>query len=182
MNTALVLIDLQNGIVNFPVAHPVKEVVNNAAKLADAFRKANMPVVLVNVNPETSPLNKTRKDAASHAMTFPPEWFEIIPELKASDNDIHITKNTWNAFTNKDLHEVLQQKSITGIVVAGIATSIGVEGTARNASELGYNITFASDAMTDMVASAHDNSVNIIFPRLGEVDSTDAIIDLVASR
>jgi nicotinamidase-related amidase len=175
-NTALVLIDLQNGIVNFPVAHPIKDVINNSVKLAEAFRNADLPVVLVNVNPADSPLNNTRKDAEFHAMDFPAEWFEIIPELNATEHDIRITKNTWNAFTNKALHETLHEKGITGIVLAGVATSIGVEGTARAASEHGYNITFASDAMTDMVESAHNHSIDIIFPRLGEVGTTEAII------
>ena len=175
-NTALVLIDLQNGIVNFPVVHPIKDVVGNGVKLADAFRKAKLPVVLVNVNPTDSPLSKTRKDANSLAMAFPEEWYKIVPELNATDNDIHITKNTWNAFTNKDLHKTLQENGVTGIVLAGVSTSIGVEGTARAASEFGYNITFANDAMTDMVESAHNHSLNNVFPRLGEVDTTDAII------
>jgi nicotinamidase-related amidase len=175
-NTALVLIDLQNGIVQFPVVHPVAGILENAATLVAAFRKANLPIVLVNVNPTDSPINKTRKDANMPPMVFPAAWCEIVPEIETTAEDIRITKNTWNAFTNPALHAALQQKNITGIVLAGISTSIGVEGTARAASEHGYNITFASDAITDMVESAHTHSVHTIFPRLGEVDTTENII------
>ncbi|MEO8748077.1 MAG: isochorismatase family protein [Rhodanobacter sp.] len=57
-----------------------------------------------------------------------------------------------------------------------MATSIGVESTARCAYELGINVTLAIDAMTDMSAEAHDNSVQRIFPRLGETGSTDDVI------
>jgi nicotinamidase-related amidase len=74
------------------------------------------------------------------------------------------------------LHEILQKLEITGIVLAGVATSIGVEGTARNASEHGYNITFVEDAMTDMHQSAHENSLKTIFPRIGEVGTTANVI------
>jgi nicotinamidase-related amidase len=75
----------------------------------------------------------------------------------------------------------LQKRKVTGIVLAGVATSIGVEGTARHASERGYNITFAKDAMTDMFADAHEHILKYIFPRIGEVDDTDKIIEVLLS-
>jgi nicotinamidase-related amidase len=61
-------------------------------------------------------------------------------------------------------------------VLAGVATSIGVEGTARAASEHRYNVTFARDAMTDIFADAHERSLQYIFPRIGEIGETDEII------
>lgn len=179
-NTALVLIDLQKGIVNLPLAKPANEVLNKASQLVSAFRKASLPVVIVNVNPTQSPLNALRKDAKTPAMTFPDEWFEIAPEIKTTNEDTFITKNIWNAFTNPAFDAALKNKGITGIVLAGISTSIGVEGTARTASEHGYNLTFAKDAMADMIASAHEHSINIISPRIGEVDDTDKIIEKLA--
>lgn len=175
-NTALVLIDLQNGIVGFPLAHPVADILANAAKLVAAFRTAELPVFVVNVDPSDSPLNFLRKDAKSHAMTIPEEWLQIAPEIITQPSDVFITKAIWNAFSNTAIDEELKKKNITGIVLAGISTSIGVEGTARAASEHGYNITFAEDAMTDMFADAHAHSFKYIFPRIGEVDSTDHII------
>lgn len=179
-NTALVLIDLQKGIINLPLTKPANEVLDKASQLVSAFRKAGLPIVIVNVNPTQSPLNALRKDAKTAAMSFPDEWFEIAPEIKTSGEDIFITKNIWNAFTNPALDVALKNKGVTGIVLAGISTSIGVEGTARAASEHGYNLTFAKDAMADMIASAHEHSINIIFPRIGEVDNTDKIIEILA--
>jgi nicotinamidase-related amidase len=69
---------------------------------------------------------------------------------------------------------------VTQVVIAGIATSIGVESTARNAHEFGFNVTLAVDAMTDRNADAHANSITRIFPRLGETGTTREIIDLLA--
>jgi nicotinamidase-related amidase len=177
-NTALVLIDLQNGIVNLPMAHPVQNILATSAMLVAAFRKANLPIVIVNVNPSGNWL-QSRKDAKAPAFTPPAEWLEIAPEILTQPTDVFITKRTWSAFFDTALDEQLKAKGVTDIVLAGISTSIGVEGTARDASRLGYNIAFATDAMTDMVASAHEHSQKIIFPRLGEVDTTDKIIELL---
>ena len=67
-------------------------------------------------------------------------------------------------------------------MIAGVATSAGVESTARQAYELGFNVTLAVDAMTDLSADAHVNSVTRIFPRLGETGTTQEIIDLLEKR
>jgi nicotinamidase-related amidase len=68
---------------------------------------------------------------------------------------------------------------VTQVVIAGIATSIGVESTARNAYEFGFNVALAVDAMTDRDADAHDSSIKRIFPRLGETGATREILDLL---
>ena len=62
------------------------------------------------------------------------------------------------------------------VVVCGVATSIGVESTARQAHELGFNVALAVDAMTDTSADAHANSRERIFPRLGERATSEEIV------
>jgi len=181
-NTALVLIDLQKGIVSYPLVHPITGVLQNAAKLVAAFRKANLPVVIVNVNPGGAAWTKARKDAKPPAPALADDWLEITPEIITRPDDIFITKHTWSAFFETQLQNELQKRGVTGIVIGGISTSIGVEGTARTASEFGYNITFASDATTDMNASAYEHSIDRIFPRMGEVDVTDNIIAELEER
>ena len=172
--TALVLIDMQKGIVAFPVVHPIAGIIENTAKLADAFHNAGQPVVIVNVDP--AKFKPSRKEPAPAHGSLPPDFIEIIPELKTTGSDIFVTKSSWGAFDTTDLDAQLKKAGVTGIVIAGVATSIGVEGTARTAAALGYNLTFASDAMTDMFADAHNHSFKFIFPRLGEVDTTENIL------
>jgi len=92
-----------------------------------------------------------------------------------------VTKQTWGAFTNTDLDEYLKKQRVTQVVIVGIATSFGVESTARHAYEFGFNVTLAVDAMTDMNADAHTNSITRIFPRLGETGTAQQIIDLLDS-
>jgi nicotinamidase-related amidase len=188
--TALVLIDLQKGITGLPVAHPVTQIIEKSAQLVAAFRVKSLPVVIVNVNPLGAKWTQARVESSSapkgdeaisqaRIMMEQNGFFDIIPEIETTQADVFITKSTWSAFYNTTLNEELQRLGITGIVLAGVATSIGVEGTARDASELGYNITFAQDAMTDMHLSAHENSLKIIFPRIGEIDDTEAIVNML---
>jgi nicotinamidase-related amidase len=185
--TALVLIDLQNGIISQPTAHPIDAVLANAARLQSAFRARQLPVVVVHVEPIGAPASVVRaeqsrfpKDAAgqqqAQAQMMRDGFFDIADPVKPQPGDLQITKETWNAFYNTLLHEQLQSLGVTGIVLAGVSTSIGVEGTARSANERGYNLTFVTDAMTDSVGPAHDNSLAHIFPRIGELATTDAVI------
>lgn len=180
-NTALVLIDLQKGITGAQLAHPIQSVLEKAAQLVAAFRKADLPIVIVNVNPGGAWMS-ARKDVVRPAGSAAADFTQIVDEIKTEPDDIFITKQTWSAFYNTDLHDTLQKRGVTGIVIGGVSTSIGVEGTARAASERGYNISFATDAMTDSKPEAHENSIRHIFPRMGEVGTTADVIMKLDSR
>ncbi len=176
--TALIVIDLQKGIVGLPVAHPIAGIISNAAKLAEVFRRKRLPVVLVNVTGGAP----GRAEQSRKLEGLPSDWAELVPELNTKPGDLLITKKTWGAFTNTALEEKLKSAAVTQVVLAGVATSIGVESTARFAHELGFHVTLALDAMTDMSIEAHDNSATRMFPRLGETGSTQEIIDLLSRR
>jgi nicotinamidase-related amidase len=173
--TALIVIDLQKGILALPTAHPTGPVVEQAVALLDAFRRHHLPVVLVNV----AGVAPGRNEQPRHTGGFPADWAELAAELKQQPDDHLVTKHTWGAFTNTDLEQHLKSKGVTQVVIVGVATSIGVESTARYASELGLNVTLGVDAMTDLNADAHHNSITRIFPRLGETGTTREIIDLL---
>jgi nicotinamidase-related amidase len=178
-NTALILIDLQNSIVSLQLAHPIKTTLENVNLFIDTFREKDLPVVVVNVNPVGAVWTKSRKEVKQVPLPGGDEWYKITDQINVKESDIKITKHTWNAFFETKLDAALKNKSITGIVLAGISTSIGVEGTARAASEFGYNITFATDAMTDMKEEAHQRSIQFIFPRMGETGTTREIIEMM---
>jgi nicotinamidase-related amidase len=173
--TALVVIDLQNGIVSLPTVHPIGDVVKRAGALADTFRRHSLPVVLVNV--DAGPPGRTEQ--ARRTRDFPAGSTDLISELNQQPRDHLVTKRTWGAFTNTDLDAHLKSLGVTQVVIVGVATSAGVESTARHAHELGFNVVLAVDAMTDTNSDAHDNGVARILPRLGETGSTSEIIDLL---
>ncbi|KWF82244.1 hydrolase [Burkholderia diffusa] len=176
--TALVVIDLQKGIVALPTAHPVAPVIERTRELLNAFRSRGLPVVLVNVAGGAP--GRTQQQVRLDAL--PADWTDLLPELNRQPSDHVVTKKTWGAFTGTGLDAHLKAAGVTQIVLAGIATSIGVESTARQAHELGYNVTLAVDAMTDLSADAHANSVERLFPRLGETGSMQEILALIDRR
>ena len=177
-NTALIVIDLQQGIVAYPTVHPIGEVVERSRSLADAFRRRGLPVVLVNV--AGGPAGRTEQQRPRGP--FPEGWTDLIPELDRQASDIVVTKRTWGAFASTPLEERLKALDVTQVVIAGVATGTGVESTARQAYEQGFNVTLAVDAMTDMRREAHDYSIAHVFPRLGETGMTREIIDLLGKR
>lgn len=172
---ALIIIDLQKGIVSLPTAHPAAEVVKNATALAQAFRSQGLPVVLVNV----AGVPPGRTEQGRRVADFPAGWTDLIPELNQQPTDHTITKYAPGAFTKTGLEEHLRSRGVTQVVITGVATSIGVESTARQAYECGFNVTLAIDAMTDMSVDSHTHSVTRIFPRLGETGTTQDILDLL---
>lgn len=180
--TALVVIDLQKGIMGVPSIHPIAGVVEKTARLAEAFRAKSLPVVFVTVcfAPDGADQLKLRTEQPGRMkMPPPPDFAELVPELGAKPDDVRVVKRNWGAFYGNDLDLQLRRRHITGIVLTGVATSIGVESTARAAHEHGYNVTFAVDAMTDLDATPHEISLTRIFPRLGETDTTEKILSML---
>jgi nicotinamidase-related amidase len=175
---ALVVIDLQQGLMSLPTVQPIGDVVRHAGRLAAAFRRHRLPVVLVNVDAGAPGRTEQPRGIAE----FPAGWTDLVPELNRQPQDHAVTKRTWGAFTNTDLEAHLKSLGVTQVVMSGVATSIGVESTARQAYELGFNVALAVDAMTDMNLDAHHNSVARIFPRLGETGTSEEIIDLLDKR
>ncbi len=178
-STALVLIDLQNGITSRVTApHASADVISRAVRLADAFRARGSTVVLVRVAfaPDGSDRLKMPTDETMPPMTLAPDWSEIRAELGPKSGDIVVTKHQWGAFygTEMDLH--LRRRGIKTIVIGGISTNFGVESTARDAYERAFALVFAEDAMAAMSADAHNFAVTTIFPRLGLVRSTADIL------
>jgi nicotinamidase-related amidase len=173
---ALIVIDLQTRSLSAPTIHPMDEVVANAGRLASGFRHAGLPVVLVNVG-GVSPGRNERPSHEGHSRGF--EDMDFAPALDQQASDHVMTKYTWGAFTGTDLAAYLGSHEVTQVVLTGVATSIGVESTARQAHELQLNVTLALDAMTDLDLAAHANSLTWIFPRLGESGTTDDILALL---
>lgn len=174
---ALVVIDLQQGVLAFPVAHAVEPIIEKSAALAAAFRVHRLPVALVNV----TGVAPGRTAAPRYDGPFPDGFADLAPELDRQPTDHAVTKQTWGAFTGTDLDAWLRSEGATQVVLAGVATSIGVESTARQAHELGFNVALVTDAMTDLVREAHDASIARIFPRLGELATAQDVLELLAA-
>jgi len=177
-NAALVVIDLQKIILGIPAVHPIGEIIARSTQLARAFRERGLPVVLVNV----AALAPGRTDAGRPKISFPPDWTDLVPDLGQHPTDLLITKQCVGAFHGTSLDKSLRKHNVTQIFLTGVSTSMGVESTARSAYDLGYNVVFVTDAMTDMNADVHRHSIEKIFPRLGETDTTENILKRLNNR
>jgi nicotinamidase-related amidase len=175
-NTALIVIDLQKGILAYGAALPLADVIQRSVELAEAFRRHGLPVVLVNANGRAP----GRSEQSFNPGSLPAGWTDLLPELNRQPQDHLVTKQTWGAFMNTSLNEWLKAEGVTQVVIVGVATSIGVESTARQAHEHGFHVTLAIDAMADLSPEAHANSITRIFPRLGETGTTQEILALLA--
>jgi nicotinamidase-related amidase len=175
--TALVLIDLQRGIVNRQFApHPPAAVLENSALLADALRKQEGTVVFVRIllhDVLALPVDQPSPIAPG---SFPPDATELAPETRVQPSDLIIAKRQWGAFYGTDLEQQLRRRRIQTIIMGGIATNIGVESTARAAFDRGYELIFAEDAMSSVSTEAHNFATTNIFPRMGRVRSTQQIL------
>lgn len=167
-STALVLIDLQNGILSRKLEPFTADEALEAGKaLARRFRAAGATVVLVNVTPATGE-TRAVDDPSGLPKALPAGFADLAPGL-AEPGDLKITKIGWGAFFHTDLDSELKRRGVRTIVLGGVATHIGVEATARQAWELGYQLVIVTDATTTMALEAHDHSMRRIFPRIARL-------------
>lgn len=173
---ALVVIDLQKGLTAVQTARPIDEIIAQTARLAQAFRRHDLPVVLVTATGQAP----GRTEAPSKITVQPSaDWADPVPELDPQPGDLLVTKQRWGAFTGTSLDARLRDLGVTQIVLTGVATSAGVESTARSAHEHGYHVVLATDAITDRDPDMHRHTVERIFPRIGETATTPEILDLL---
>jgi nicotinamidase-related amidase len=171
---ALVVIDMQKGIVSLPTVHPMDGVIDNVVRLAKGFRSRMLPVILVNVTGRAP-----GRVEATFNFSPPPDWAELIPELDRQPDDYTVTKVNIGAFYGTALEMILRRRGVTQIVITGVATGSGVEATARQAYDQGYNVVLVTDAMTDLDPDMHKHAVEKVFPRIGERATTEEILEIL---
>jgi nicotinamidase-related amidase len=174
--TALVLIDLQKGVLAMPVApYPAAAIYERSTQLAPRFRAAGSSVVWVRVSfaSDFADAPRAKVDEPSNLGALPPGWDEFPQPLDPAD--VMVTKRQWGAFYGTDLDLQLRRRGVRTIVLGGIATSIGVESTARSGWEHGYELVICEDLCADRSAETHAFSFKHIFPRLARIASSQAI-------
>jgi nicotinamidase-related amidase len=180
-STALVLIDLQHGIVGRPLApHSAADAIARA-QLAAALRAKGGTVAYVRV--DVAQVLHLPVDAPTRDPSAPPPpaiASEIVPESGFQPTDLLITKRQWGAFYGTELDQQLRRRRIRTIVLGGVATNFGVESTARAAFDRGYELIFVEDAMSSVSATVHEFTVQNIFPRMGRVRKTEQVLEALA--
>lgn len=131
-NTALVVIDVQNGVVDD--AYERDAVVANISKLVDRARKEGAAIVWVQHSDE--------------GLKKGSEAWEYVPELQRKDSEPLVHKSYADSFEDTDLEEVLAEGGIGRLVVAGAQTDECIRSTIHGAFVRGYDVTLVGDAHT----------------------------------
>ena len=178
---ALVLIDLQKGILGLPLApYSASQIVEKSLALGRGLKEAGGVVVLVKVafanDYADAPSREVDEPSAMPPGGLPAEWSEFVPEIASLQADVVITKRQWSAFYGTELDLQLRRRGIKTIVLGGVATHIGVESTARDAWQHHYSVVLAEDACTSFGADVHQFSVEKVLRRVARVRSTEEIL------
>ena len=175
--TAVVLIDLQHGILQRQLApYTGEEVVEAANRLTDAARSAGVSILYVHVSLGETPDVPTDTPTSRPTEPLPPRSLELVPALHRQPEDHVLLKRQRGAFYGTDLEQTLRRRGIQTIIIGGVATNIGVESTAREACDHRYGVVFAHDAMSSVSTELHQFAVEKIFPLFGQVRSVGEIV------
>jgi nicotinamidase-related amidase len=182
--TALILIDVQKGILSMPLApYGAAQIVQNAARLGLHFDEVGALVALVHVAFSDNAIDRLRQpvDAAAptSAPALPADWADFAPEIGSLRAGIVIKKRQWGAFYGTELDLQLRRRGIA--TIAGIATNFGVEQTAREAWQHNYAVVIAEDAVTSTGEDLHRFSIDKILPRIARVRPTAEIVGALPS-
>jgi len=179
--TALVLIDLQNSNVKRTLApYSAEQTVGNCVLLAQEMRSRGAMVVYVRVLLNELPVPLADAPMRPPGAAAPPYDASELAEMAGVEaTDLVVAKRQWGAFYGTELDQLLRRRGIDTLLLGGIATNFGVESTARAAFDRSYKLVFAEDAMSSMDAEAHHFACTHIFPKMGRVRSTRAVIDML---
>jgi len=180
-STALVIIDMQGAVrTHAALPHTAEDVIARSCELRDATRAGGGLVVYVRTSflpDESDSLTmKLPVDVERSAPRRWDGWDQLVEEMAPLPTEPVIVKRSWNAFNGSDLDLQLRRHGIKTVVMAGISTNFGVEGTARAAYDLGYELIFVEDAMASATTELHDFAVANVFPQIGRVRSVETVV------
>lgn len=179
--TALVVIDLQGGILALPATpHDSASVVTRAVALARALEAAGGLVAVVNVAYSDRYLDRPTPPVDA-PLALPPEglpsdWADLHPAIEALPASVRVTKRQHSAFFGTELDLQLRRRGIATVIVCGLATNFGVEGTVRDGYNLNYGMIVASDACSSTAPGLHDFAMAHTLPRVARVRTTAEIL------
>lgn len=193
--TALIVVDLQNGFMapGQPAEiAPARDIVPTVNRLAAATRAAGGTVVWIQntITPESEKswsvfLDNFAGDEWAPRMrrAFTPGDFghALYPTLEVRPADLTVRKHRFSALVQgaSDLDAILRARGVDTLIIAGTATNVCCESTARDAMMLNYKVFFMSDANACRTDEEHNATLAILMSLFADVRSTDEMIDLL---
>ena len=197
--TALLFFDILNGYV--PASEPGKQRtakpwIQNAVRLGKAGRAARLPVffakgnhrpdgatnalILTDTNNSLTPWPNGEVTKSKMHVIAGDRSSDVLADLEPKPEDYYIVKYRWSAFFQTYLDLALRTRGIDTIIVSGGSTDVGVASTLYSGRDLDYNMIVVSDACgTSHDQRAHDMMMELVFPRMSRVRTTDQVIEMI---
>jgi nicotinamidase-related amidase len=197
--TALLFFDILNGYVPAPPPgekRVLKPWIQNAVRLGKAGRIAGLPIFFAKGNhrPDNATTALIRTDTNNSLTPWPngevtktkmhvvagDQSSDVLADLEPQSDDYYIVKYRWSAFFQTYLDLALRTRGIDTIIISGGSTDVGVASTLYSGRDLDYNLIVVSDACgTSHDQRAHDTLMQLIFPRMSRVRTTDQVIEML---
>ena len=197
--TGLLFFDILNGYVPEPEpgkARALKPWLQNAVRLSKAGRAAGMPIFFAKGNhrPDNATTALLLTDTNNALTPWPngevtktkmhviagDKSSDVLADLAPQADDYYITKYRWSAFFQTYLDLALRARGIDTLIVSGGSTDVGVTSTLYSGRDLDYNMIVVSDACgTSHDQRAHDMLMELVFPRMARVRTTDQVIEII---
>lgn len=197
--TALLFFDILNGYVPEPEPgkpRALKAWIQNAVRLGKAAREAGLPVFFAKGNhrPDNATTALLLTDTNNSLTPWPngevtkPKMHviagdkssDVLADLDPRPGDYYIVKYRWSAFFQTYLDLALRTRNIDTIIISGGSTDVGVTSTLYSGRDLDYNMIVVSDACgTSHDQRAHDTLMQLVFPRMSRVRTTDQVIEML---
>jgi len=190
-HTALLVMDLENDVIHpdgafkdFGFAKMVADnnLLGNTNELLAAARGAGVKVIYVSVKfrpgyPER-PANAGLWEAIHEANALVEGTWgaQIHDDVAPQEGEVVVTKKGASAFAASDLDQILRTSHIGTLILSGVATNFVVEGTARQASDLGFNTIVVGDCCASMSQEAHDSALNTALPFLATISNLEEVV------
>lgn len=168
-------------------------VIPNAERLVAAFRAAGRQIVLTRHGPLLADgrdmiARRRRRDVDSlAAVEVPALWHrgtfehELIAQLQPGPDDLVLDKNTSSAFNSTGIEWLLRNMGIDALVIAGMATDMCVETTARDAADRGFDVILVEDATATFFEQHHRAALSGFARVFGQVWSTDEVLQALGA-
>ena len=197
--TALLFFDILNGYVAEAEpgkARALKPWIQNAVRLGKAGRAAGLPIffakgnhrpdgatnamILTDTNNSLTPWPNGEVTKGKMHVIAGDKSSDVLADLEPKPEDYYIVKYRWSAFFQTYLDLALRSRAIDTIIVSGGSTDVGVTSTLYSGRDLDYNQIVVSDACgTSHDQRAHDTLMEIIFPRMARVRTTEQVIEMI---
>jgi ureidoacrylate peracid hydrolase len=197
--TAMLFFDILNGYVAAPEPgkpRVLKPWIQNAVRLSKAARAAGLPVFFAKGNhrPDNATTALLLTDTNNSLTPWPngeviktkmhviagDKSSDVLADLEPKADDYYIVKYRWSAFHQTYLDLALRTRGIDTVIVSGGSTDVGVTSTLYSGRDLDYNMIVASDACgTSHDQRAHDMLMQLVFPRMSRVRTTDQVITML---